>query len=160
MKQFVATLTLILLSFLSYSQQPNSKYCNKIQMDIDKFEGDTTYRSPHSPGFIDPLYYIKSSGKIAVFIKSWGGRSNVGKKGAILLLKDGSKIERPDAEIDCDVNETQGYLYTTMFFLSDEDLEKLSKSPVSSVRLYIYDSNYNEKRQIKQMEYLRCMRNL
>lgn len=152
----------LLLSFYSFTQEPNEKYCKKILTDIDKFEGDTTYRSPHKTGFIDPLYYIKSNGLIMMYINVPGSTVNIGEKGVIILLKDGTKIEKPNVSIDCEANVSgaPGFVYSALFVLSPKEIESLSKSPVSSVRLYIYDSDLNERRQVKQMEYLRCLREL
>ena len=160
--KYLFVFLLIGLTFNSFGQEANEKYCKKIEVEVDKFTGDTTYTSPHSQGFIDPLFYIKKNGETMVYLKGYGSTVNVGKNGAILLLKDGKKIERANVSIDCDVNGAgaTGFLYTTLFSLTTEEIEMLSNSPVISVRLYIYDMDYNEKRQIKQMEYLRCLQTL
>lgn len=64
---------LLFISFLSFGQEANEKYCKKIITNIDKFTNDTTYTTPHGQGFIDPLYYMKIKGEIAVVLKTWGG---------------------------------------------------------------------------------------
>lgn len=152
-------LPLLFISTFSFGQ--NDKYCKKIGIDVDKFTGDTTYTSPHLAGFMDPIFYIKKDGEIMIYILSNGSTANVGEKGAILLLKDGNKIERPEVLIDCKVNSAgAGFDYTTLFTLTEEEIELLSNSPVSAVRLYIYDMDQNEKRQLKQMEYLKCLKTM
>jgi hypothetical protein len=156
---------LILLFYLypfSLGQGANEKLCKRIMVEVDKFEGDTTYISQIHRVFIDPLFYIKKNGVTMIYLKFNGSTANVGKKGAILLLKDGNKIKRPDASIDCTANIPggPGFVYTTLFRPTVEEIKMLSSSSVTSVRLYIYDLNYNEKRQMKQMEYLRCLQNI
>ena len=160
MKNLIISLILI-NSFNVFSQEVNEKYCNKIITKTDKFTGETTRQTPHKPGFIDPLFYTKVGERTVIYLKSYGSTPNVGKKGAILLLKDGNKIERPETKVDINVNTGgPGYLMTTMFTLKEDEITLLMNSPVSSVRLYIYDIDFNEKQQLKQMEYLKCLQAL
>jgi hypothetical protein len=151
---------LLLLSFTAFGQEANEKYCKKIITKIDKFNGDTTYISPHAAGFMDPIYFIKKNGETMISMIGSGSTLNIEKEGLIILLKDGTKIERPDMSIDWDSNPPYGWIYSVFFTLTEEEIRLLSNSPISSARMYVYDTDYHEKKSLKQMEYLKCLQNL
>ena len=89
-------------------------------------------------------------------LKSVGYTLNFGEKGVIVLLEDGSKIERPSASIDCD-SATSGWMYSAWITLSDDEIEKLKTTKIAQWRLYIYDSKPTSKQAEKLMIQLGCI---
>lgn len=135
---------LLLISFLisafaSKGQEIKKleKYCNKISVDIDKFTGDTTYRTP----VLKPVKFIKvkSQGTERVYmsLRIIGATSSTGK-GVTLLLENGSKIEKA-IKTDVKVNSSAQYEHSAFFQLTDEDIQLLKKYNLKDFRLYIFD---------------------
>tara|TARA_B110000879_G_C10688180_1_gene324365 strand:- start:21 stop:410 length:390 start_codon:yes stop_codon:yes gene_type:complete len=126
-------------------------------MSVDKFEGDTTYTSPYKSGYLDLVHFIKVNEVVYMSLKAPGSTPNVGKEGVVVLLENGDKIEKPEAKIDVDVNAAAGYDYTAFFTLDKSDIEKLKASPITDLRLYIYDAKILKKKALKYLEYIKCI---
>lgn len=89
-------------------------------------------------------------------INELGSTINVGIKGLTLLLENGKKIERPNADIDAKVNKGgSGYLYSAFIELTKEEIDLLINNPITDNRLYIYDGQI--KNGAKLSEYLKCL---
>lgn len=148
-----------LISSICFAQNVDEKLCSKIEVTIDKFSGDTTYTSPYKPGYMDIIHFVKVNGTTYMSLKAYGSTLNVGQKGVIILLADGTKIEKPDEKIDADVNSsTGGWDYSAFVRLDESDIEKMTKSSVTDFRLYIYDSKVLPKKATLYQEYLKCLR--
>lgn len=135
---------------------PSDVYCDDIIVESDKFTGEITAKSPIFNGIT--FYKITSDGVTNFYISmnQVGATLNVGKKGLIILLADGKKIVKPDAKIDVDVNRgASGYVYSVFERLTKEDIKKLSESPMTDKRLFIYDGTI--ERGGKLMEYIKCL---
>jgi hypothetical protein len=128
---------------------PDGFFCKKIESDKDKFSGITTHRSP----LLDVLSFSKSKGVTYLRIDIPGSTLNYNTKGVILLLSDGSKINKPNEKIDVDYNN--GYRYSAFIALSKIEIDKIIKNPISDVKLYIYDFEIVDKQ--KYSEYLKCL---
>ncbi|RRG24815.1 hypothetical protein DWB61_02055 [Ancylomarina euxinus] len=131
-------------------------YCNSIIVEKDKFTNKTKYHSP----YINPISFLRvqtdSSITNYMSIQVSGSTINVGIKGVIILFKDGTKIERPNVEVDSKVSRNGGgFTYSAFFNLEKEEIETLSQKIISDVRLYIYDSEIKDG--IKYQEYLKCI---
>lgn len=110
---------------------PDGFFCRKIKSDKDKFSGIKTHRSP----LLDVLSFSKSKGFTYLSIDIPGSTLNYNTKGVILLLSDGSKINKPNEKID--VNYNNGYRYSAFIALSKIEIDKIIKNPISDVKLYI-----------------------
>lgn len=127
-------------------------FCRYIKEKVDKFSENKSYISPA----YEPIVIIKSKGIIGMRIEVEGSTANVSKKGAILLLENGAKLEKPEAEIEVEVNrKTKAYSYSTFFRLSEEDIALLSENKIIDVRLYIYDLKIDSGEAIKG--FIRCL---
>ena len=80
-----------------------------------------------------------------------------GKKGLILILANGKKIERPEASIDLDANLKGGssFKYNAAITLTPAEIKMLTESPMTDKRLYIFDDTFPEG--TKLMELLKCL---
>ncbi len=152
-------LSIILSCFYCTAQEVDEKLCAKIEVRVDKFDGDTTYTTPYKPGYMDLIHFVKTNGITFMSLKAYGSTLNVGKEGVIILLADGTKIEKPEAKIDADVNTSTsgGWDYSAFVRLDDSDIEKLTKSTVTDFRLYIYDSKVLPKKAALYQQYLKCL---
>ncbi len=115
------TLLLLLLTFILKGQN-----CSFIDKKIDKFTGDITFTAPYSHTW--NFYKIVRNGDTTIFINlsTFGSTANVGIKGVIILLADGTKLEYPTTSIDIDVNRTgQGYDYSATIYPSKYELDLL-----------------------------------
>lgn len=134
-------------------------YCSLISEEKDKFTSEITYTTP----LLDQINFIKvkKDGSVNTFMKLMviGSTANVGKKGAIILFEDGSKLEKPEVEISSNVNKNgRGFIYDAFIKLTDEDIKKLTISKVTDIRLYIYDSEIKDG--IKYREYIKCIKEI
>ena len=135
---------------------PEDFYCKKIETTTDKFDGKTTSRSDYSEGVSFMKVTKDGTSNIYMSVNELGSTINVGKKGLILLLENGKKIERPNAEIDAKVNKGgSGYVYSAFIELTKEEIDLIINNPITDNRLYIYDGQI--KNGAKLSEYLKCL---
>lgn len=135
---------------------PDDFYCRNIETTTDKFDGKTTSRTGYSEGISFVKVTKDNSSKIYIAINETGSTLNVGKKGLILLLENGKKIERPDADIDIKVNKgASGYVYSAFIELTDAEIKLMIENKITDDRLYIYDGEI--KYGAKLSEYLKCL---
>lgn len=133
---------------------PEGYFCTDISEKVDKFTGEIKYYSPTVDGIMFLRVKSKEFDVTYMYISEEGSTLNVGENGLILLLSDGSKIEKPNAKIDVD-SEERGWLYSAFVELTDEDKAKLSKYEITDNRLYVYDGIVHSGKVIK--EYLKCI---
>lgn len=138
---------------------PEEYYCDDFTYKEDKFSGMRTYISEPVNGFtISVGISIVDGEKYVVYQlhkNTVGQICEVGKKGFIMLLENGEKIEKPDAEIEVNVNPTgSAYVYSVDIPLTDEDLQKLSQHKITDTKTYIFTSEIDEGEKI--MKYIRC----
>ena len=89
-------------------------------------------------------------------ISVYGSTVNIGKTGAIILLSNGVKIEKPEAKINVEVSKySEGYDYSTFFVLTEDDIAKMRDNKITDVRLYVYDAWIENG--VKIGEYLKCI---
>ncbi|MDI6033020.1 hypothetical protein QLS91_08030 [Flavobacterium sp. LB2P84] len=138
---------LVLVCGVGFAQETD--YCSKIQTNTDKFSGVIKYNSPR----LERITFLKEKGIIDIRIDIPGSTLNVNEKGVILLLEDGSKINRPNQKISVDYND--GYRYSAYFQLTKLEIQRIIKSPITDVKLYIYDAEIFEP--LKYSEYLKCL---
>jgi hypothetical protein len=135
---------------------PTDFYCKDIKTTTDKFNGSTTSSSDYSDGISFIEVTKDNSSTIYMSVSQGGITINVGEKGLILLLENGKRIERPEAEIDVKVNTvTSGYIYSAFISLSEEEINLIIENPLTDKRLYIYDGVVESGERLS--EYLRCL---
>jgi hypothetical protein len=124
-------LVLVLMLGFNTIAQTDSKYCKKIKMSVDQFDGDTTYNTPY--GDVDFTKIIRSTGDVTYMsISTVGSTLNYGESGFVVLLEDGNKIERLDKEIKVKTNSSYGYKYSVFFTLTDDEIGLLINSPIKA----------------------------
>jgi hypothetical protein len=131
---------------------PEEYYCNKIEKEKDKFTGAVKYNSP----ILERIVFYKEKGIIYIRIDIPGSTLNVNEKGVLLLLSDGTKISKPNEKISADYRE--GYRYSSFFTLNKIEVDRIIKSPITDVRLYIYDAEVFSPQ--KYSKYLKCIVNI
>jgi hypothetical protein len=135
---------------------PVDFYCKDIKTTTDKFNGSTTSSSDYSDGISFIKVTKDNSSTIYMSVREGGITINVGEKGLILLLENGKRIVRPEAEIDVKVNTvTSGYIYSAFISLTEEEIQLIIENPLTNNRLYIYDGVIESGEKLS--EYLRCL---
>jgi len=135
---------------------PEGYLCKDIEETKDKFTNKTTFRTPFSESIVFVKIKDKEQTSIFMRISVYGSTVNVGKTGAIILLDNGDKIEKPDAKINTEVSKYgKGYDYSSFITLTEDDITKMKNNVITDVRLYVYDSSI--KNGVKIREYLKCI---
>ena len=144
MKKLNIAFYFLILSKLTTAQMD----CSQLILRIDKFTGDTTFKSPSSAEFgtNDLIYFMKiKSSKYGtrtyMHLKTYGSTLNVAKKGLVILLANGTKIEKPEQKIECEVGEESKWVYSANINLTNDDIERIIISPITDFRLFIYDAS-------------------
>lgn len=146
------------LSVVGGLKFPDKYWCNKLTIVKDKFEDKTSYYSPQESGFI--VIKIVTNDRITYYldVETGGHTVNVSGKGLYILFEDGSKISKPQAEIDVKVgNKYTPYIYSAFIELSKEDLEIMKTKKITDKRLYIYDGTVNPEAANLIQEYTKCI---
>ena len=117
--------------------------CAEISSESDDFTGKKTIRTPL--GKNASLRKIVENGEATTYLSLYanGSTLNVGEKGVIILMEDGSKLEFPGEEIDTDAGRGSGWRYSAFIRMDDETLTKLSTVAMDKWRLYIYDQDFD-----------------
>lgn len=141
---------------ISVDDYQEGYFCKDVEKESDKFTDKITYSSP----VLNPISFrkVKNGENATTFIKIdvIGNAPSVGNKGVIILFEDGTKIERPDAKIDTQVNHNgEGYLYRAFFILNQDEIKKLTQKSITDVRLFVFDAEINDG--LKLQEYLKCI---
>lgn len=139
---------------------PEGFFCKDITENKDRFTDEITFSTPNPRDFTyrhkNDIKFVKDKNGIMLLIYQWGASLNVNQKGLILLLKNGGKIEKPDAELHVETAENLGgYIYSTAIYLSADDIKLLTSNEITDDRLYIYDGAILEGGKYK--EYLKCL---
>ncbi len=144
------------LQIISKIDLPKDFYCDDITVKKDKFNGEISYTTPIRKGI--NFIKIEKDGKTSIYmsILQFGSTLSVGKKGLILLLENGARISRPNAEIDVDAADN-GYRYSAFIQLTSSEINLLKKYRVTDDRLYIYDGTINKEAGSLIKAYINCI---
>lgn len=137
---------------------PEGIFCEEIKIDTDKFTGEIRRTTPPASGVT--FTKVVAAGKTTIYmqINEIGSTLNVGKKGLILLLENGKRIEKPEEKVDAEVNKYgSGYIYSVFTTLTESDIKLLCENVITDNRLYIYDGTINKEDGNKIKEYLKCL---
>ena len=129
------------------------KYCKKIDVTVDKFNGETKYRTPLLKQ-ISFIKYIKE-GKETVYmsIRTIGSTPSTGE-GVTILLDNGEKIEK-NVDTDVSVNSNAQFEHSAFFRLTKADIELLKNHNITDTRLYIFDMQISKP--IQYRAYMICL---
>ena len=135
--------------------------CSNISRKVDDFTDEITLNSPFVDGRkISSMIIYKriQNGNITynLSIRTIGSTVNVGESGVIILFEDGTKINKPEEEIDVDSDEN-GFEYSAFITLSQSDLQTLKTKNIRKYRLYIYDEEINPGEANKFKAYVNCI---
>lgn len=122
-----------------YHLIPNT-YFGRIKITINKFINKGV-----------PKYYL--------FLYSYGSQLNIGKKGAIILFNDNSKLNKPNADIDVENDRrSEFWNYSTSILLNESELRLLSLKKIKKFRLYIHDENISDEEAEIFMRYINIIK--
>lgn len=138
--------------------------CDKhIKKEIDKLNEDINYKTP----LLEPVSAtrILKKGQQTVFLKlaTWSSTVSVKGKGVTILFDNGKRIERPNQEIDAQVNTTVGhpedYEYTAFMELTPEDIALLSQARITNYKLNTYSYELKDNKGQVFREAMSCLMN-
>ncbi len=160
MKNSIAIFT----AFLSFSFLPvfgqndtvlvSATYCKDIKTEKDKFNGKVSMSSP----ILEPIHLIKetSKGKTVYYLRLSviGSTPSIGE-GVTILLDNGKKIVRAKEETDVSVNSDAKFDHTAFISITKVEMQLLSKSKITDIRLYIFDESIKDGERFKG--YANCL---
>lgn len=159
MVKFLSTLCFSLFCVSTLFGQIGSKGCKKLERSEDKMTGVINISTP-----VDMLNWMRVVKYIEegipstyLSLKTVGSTLNVGEKGVIVLLEDGTKLEWPNEKVNAEAAAGVWH-YSVFIKLTDEEIETLSKSPIEQYRLYIYDGAPRAKLRETIQQQLGCIR--
>jgi len=148
MKRLLLLVVFISLSFFSKAQSP----CDKIEVYNDEFRNTTSFSTPYVPDAVRNVWIskIKQGVKTEYFVHL-REMEPVGKtvKGAFLILSNGKRISRPDAEIQLDIDKEEvsifhpGYIQQADIKLTPNEILLLKSSPIAKYALSYLSDSYN-----------------
>ena len=122
------------------------KPCRKITREVDVMDGKVQIATPSMMSLFGVRKYIDDGqARTYLTLKASGATLNINEVGVVVLLEDGTKIERPQAKIDYSNGYGSTWSYSAWITLTDEEIEKLSNTAIQQARLYIYDAKPTAK---------------
>jgi len=133
------------------------KPCRKITREVDVMDGKVQIATPSKMSLFGVRKYIEDGQartiltlkavdfKATLKFRLSGATLNINAVGVVVLLEDGTKIERPQAKIDYSIGYGSTWAKSAWITLTDEEIEKLSNTAIQQARLYIYDAKPTTK---------------
>lgn len=157
MKYYLLIIALVTLTFCK------AQTCN-VELKIDKFTGDTTYRSQVYTTFglpgqfaVQKVISQKYGTTYFLFVTMLSASYHILPKGLTLLFEDGTKLQYDNAEGSF-INYSDGYnSYLAMAVISLDDLKKISEKKITDMRLYVIDNVHLKAQQKKLLEAAKCL---
>ena len=152
----ILLIAIITLTQFSFSQDlKTEKYCKKIKVEVDKFNGEVKYSTP----ILKQISFLKfvENGESTTYmrISTIGSTASTGE-GVTLLLENGEKITK-NIETDVRVNSNAQFEHSAFFRLTKDDIVLLKKHNITDTRLYIFDMKINKP--IQYRAYITCLDN-
>ena len=161
MKRLVYTLFCLIISLSAFAQTSLTEEAKiaayldstltaemRSRREVDEFTNQISIDCPVLGNPMSTIHLIKNINKnkstYYLDLMTQGSTVFVGWKGAILLFTDGTKMKKPNAEIDIEISD-YGYRYTTFISLSHADLKVLASKTIDKFRLNIFDGEVNSK---------------
>ena len=129
------------------------KYCKKIDVKVDKFNGETKYSTPLSKQ-IAFIKYIRDGEEVVYMSISTIGATPSTGEGVVILLDNGEKIEK-NVDTDVSVNNNAQFEHSAFIRLTKEDIELLKKHNITDTRLYIFDMKI--RKPVQYRAYMICL---
>jgi hypothetical protein len=135
--------------------------CDLIERRVDDFTDEVTMNSPLLQGTdISKMIIYKTISKNTVLynlgLETNGITYNIGSKGVIILFEDGTKLNKPNEEIDVDIS-TYTYKYSAFITLNDSELKTLMTKKIKKYRLYIFDQEIDSSESEAFTKYVKCI---
>jgi len=136
---------------------PDGFFNKDIKESRDKFKSEVTYSTP--VGY-DKINFMKvktlKDTHTYMCISEIGSNVNLNKKGVVILLENGFRINKPQADLRVEVsNSGTDYVYSAFFELNANDIKMLTANVITDYRLYIYDravtTGYTLREQLKSI---------
>ena len=166
-------ITILLIPFITFAQSKKElkiiqKAASEITMEKDKYDGTTTWRSPFfgkglaatTKKRVSFTRKLDKDGNISYYLSltAYGLTLNTNKEGFILLFEDGSRLEKPKAEVDVKAETGSYWEYSVFVRLTKEELDMFANKKVDSFRIYIYEGKpINKKSILQTMGYARAI---
>lgn len=135
---------------------PEGYFCSEIIKNKDKFTDETYWVTP----YLEPIHFERvrsTNGAIKYYIYLTARNTSVsGGSGIVILLEDGVKIQKPSAKVSITVDSDAKYVANSHFLLTESDIQKLTSSAITDIRLYIYDRSISEGNRYSDL--LKCLR--
>lgn len=134
-------------------------FCNKLESKKDDFTGETKIQNPISLTTKEYIYKNINQSDTTYYLSfetTGVGEPIVDGKGVIILFENGSKLEKPNEEIDVKVGQ-KDYVYSCFIKLTKQDLDLLRKNNISKYRLYIFDAKLSQYESIRLQNYIDCI---
>lgn len=132
---------------------PEDFYCK--QFESTKQVSGNNVMSPVNEGITMMKSIVDGRVIYNMHIKVIGDKAEVGKKGAVIQLKNGKTIKKAEAKIQVEVGSTGNYLYTTVFNLTTTEMTMLSQDEITHVSLFTFGKNIERGNLFK--EYAKCL---
>lgn len=131
-------------------------FCDEIDYEKDKFDDIERSYTP----IISGINYLKTieKGKTTIYMTVRRIHKDLilNGKGLYLLFDDGSKISKPNEDIDFDI-VSNGHLYKAFFELSKNEIRLLTEKTLTDTRLIAFDSTIPKDSDAILKEYLKCL---
>ncbi|MGZ3864950.1 MAG: hypothetical protein ACXVC6_02895 [Bacteroidia bacterium] len=158
MKKILLLLFAVLTANFTFGQSTSGSDthdCKDIIRKADKFTGEIKLFTP--TGQVSFLKVI-SERSADYFCNIYEDQDNIfNGKGIVIVLKDGTRISKPTAEVKVDVN-TPRFRHSAFFKLTEEDLAQLSKSEITDVKMITIEFSISKGAELQKN--LNCLINL
>ncbi len=148
--------SLFKLSILDEINLPKNYYCDKTEIKVDKFSSEKQTTTPYEFEYRLSKYEKDNDVDIYLTLRTYGISLKSGKKGAIILFDDGTKLEKPNAKVSVESSEGKGWDYSIFIKLDQTDINTLKNKTITDYRLYIFDREMDKTNAFNLKEYLKC----
>jgi len=144
MKKLVLVLfSIYSLTQVSFAQEiKTDKYCKKIDVEVDKFNGETKYQTPILKQLgKKQIFFTKiiKNGEETVYMNiSTNGSTPSTGNGVTILLDNGEKIEK-NTKTDVRVNSNAQFEHSAFFRLTKADIDLLKKHNITDTKIYVFE---------------------
>lgn len=140
------------LDFIDVPNLPADFYCQYITYQEFPKHQAVDYSTEQQ----DRMYFSRTETKkygtmYTVNLNQATQELEVNKKGAWLLLDDGTKIEHTTCPIEVKVNSAAEYVYYTYFELTEAQMKKISEHPIVQTSVYTFTHTVAQGGKISKM---------
>jgi hypothetical protein len=145
-----SSLSEVLMEFSVTDDSPADP-CDDIVIEKDKFTGKVTKESPYGHA----IRFVKDNTGVYLVVRGDAYTYSTNARGVIILLKNGNKISKPAQKVSVSYSSGRSYDCTAYITLTEDDKAKLRNSPITDVRMDVYDIEV-ENGEVYQA-YLKCL---